>query len=327
MASGARLRDLGLSVPVTEVLDAALWRSRYAHAIALGPEVQTQLTTQLCRVEGMNELDTAALLDELNGQLSAAINEIPEEVIRWHLRVSLSELEVKLGIPMGIVIVKSNPVDEGLVQGVHYDRMEPRRPYTHSDARTWYRIDIPSSVISVERVRGFYFDQLVWEFSPGTDTINQVHLEWAAQGGLHIIPVNFQNIVVSQPGGGGTYGVWHTLALQRSPVPDFWAVDYTLGPRDRQSGQCGHVPAVLAHWVGANAAITLLSIGGAAKSQGLTSSSLSFDGFSKSVGLQASAIYGLNSALEEVYRQATKRIDWNQIKRALKGIRVRPYGY
>jgi hypothetical protein len=271
----------------------------------------------------------------------AGVQEIPDSTIRWHLRAALSELEVKLGIPMGVVIAKADPTGqgnstaeaelakEGLVKGVDYDKIVPRLPYTHGEGMTWYRIDVPSSVISIERVRAYYYGQLIWEFSNQRGNIEQVRLEWPTQGSMHLLPINFQSVIVTQgPGSStGNYGVWHTLALHQSPVPDFWAVDYTLGPTDRQTRTCGHIEAVLADWCYAVASIKLLSMGGLAKSAGLTSTSVSFDGFSKSVGLQASAIYGLNSALEHVYEEATKRIDWKHIKRYKKGLRLRPYSF
>lgn len=324
-----RLRTLGLSVPVSEVLDPAKWKARYAHGIALGAEAQSTLITSLCSVRGLNDADARAAAA---AEVTTVVDEISDDVIRWHLRAALSELEIKLGMPMGVVICKADPAphstleSEGLIQGVHYDRKVPRLPYTHGEGRNWYSLPAPSGVISVERVRAFYYGQLIWEFSAARENIDQVRLEHPTQGAIHLLPINFQAMIVLGEGS-GNYGVWHTLGLHRSPVPDFWALDYTLGPQDRQTGQPGHIEAVLAHWVYCVAGMTILSMAGLAKSQGLTSTSVSFDGFSKSIGLQASAIYGLNSALEHVLENATKRIDWKQIKRAKKGLRIRPFSH
>jgi hypothetical protein len=323
----ARLRNLGLTVPVTEVLDPELWRSRYAFGITLGQDAlelpssrnRGPLGNALCSFGG----------DELADAVEDGIGQIPEEVIRWHLKTALSELELKLGIPLGVVICKADPVDEGLRPGVDFDKVVSRRPYTHGEGMTWYKLDLPSSVISVERVRAYYYGQLIWEFDQDRGNMEQIRVEWSRQGAVHLLPINFQSVIVTQGPGtsSGNYGVWHTLALHQSPVPDFWAVDYTLGPVTTQTGECGRIEAALAHWVYCVAGMTLLSMGGLAKSQGLTSTSVSFDGFSRSVGLQASAIYGLNSALEHVLEQATKRLDWKQIKRSKKGLRIRPYSF
>ena len=51
------------------------------------------------------------------------------------------------------------------------------------------------------------------------------------------------------------------------------------------------------------------------------------DGVSRSIGLQASAIYGLNSALEHVFDELVKRIDFKALRLQKKGLRVIPYGY
>lgn len=336
--TATRLRQLGLSVPVSEVLDPKLWRERYAFGVVLGAQQQGALITSLCSVRGMSRTEAQAVV----GEVTEAISEIPDHVIRWHLRARLSDIGLKLGLPMGVLICKADPTadgtesaeeallaQDGLRLGADYDKVVPRLAYTHGDAINWYRIPLPSSLISVERVRAFYYGQLVWEFSESRGNTNLIRIDHPQQGGVHLLPINFESVIVThnQGIGSGNYGVWHTLALHKSPVPDFWAVDYTLGPRDKQTGQIGHVPAVLADWVYAGAGITLLSIGGLAQSQGLSSSSLSFDGFSKSVSLQASAIYGINSALENVFKETQKNIDWKRLKVALKGIRIRPYSF
>jgi len=293
------------------VLDPKLWRARYANGIVLG--ASSSLSTA-DRVKAAKE--GISLVDELAG--------IPDDTIRWHLRAALSELEVKLGVPMGIQIIKAMPLDAGLVKGQHYDKLEPRRPYTHSETRAWFRIDIPGSVISVERIRAYYFDRLVWNFAD--DELDQVLLEHPKEGGIHIMPRNLQSVLISTTSmGAGNYGIWETINLQHSPVPDFWAVDYTIGPVT-QSGKPGHVEAILAHWVSCVAGILLLSQGGLAQSQGLTSSSVSMDGVSRSISLQASAIYGINSALEHAYEAAEKRINWKQIRALKRGLRVYMYG-
>jgi len=173
-------------------------------------------------------------------------------------------------------------------------------------------------------VRGFYFGQIVWELSSTRGNINQVRLEAPVQGKARVLPINLSALLLT-PGFPG-YGVFHTLMFGQHVIPDFWAVDYTMGPIDRHTGEPATVPAVLADWIYATAGIKILSMAGLAKSQGLSSTSTSFDGFSKSVGLQASAIYGLNSALEHVLEEHQKRIDWKRISLWQNGLRVLPYG-
>jgi len=310
--SGSSHRNLGLSVPVTECLDPKLWRARYANGLALG---QSSHLTVAERVKAAKE---GKKVDDL-------LATIPDDVIRWHLRAALSELEIKLQTPMGIQVIKSVPLDDGLVRGVHYDKLVSRRPYTHGEAYTWFRLELQNSVISIERVRAFYFDTLVWSFEG--DQLEQIQLEHPKAGVAHIIPRDLQSVIVtSNTMNSGNFGIWETINLHHSPIPDFWAVDYTIGPVTQQ-GDVGQIEAVLAHWVYCVAGILLLSMGGLAQSRGLTSTSVSMDGVSRSISLQASAIYGINSALETAYEKATKRINWKQIRAAKRGMRIWMYSH
>jgi hypothetical protein len=328
-------RDLGLTIPVTEALDPKLWRERYAFGLVLG---NNTLSGEALKTSRLQEL-LAAKKDDPKTKagaaaaaaepLAALVDDLPDDTIRWHLRAAMSELEVRLGIPMGIEIIKSLPVDPGLVKGVDFDRAEPRRPYTRTDQRNWYQIPLAESVISIERVRAFWFDTLVWEISTDQDNLELIKLEWPTAGSAHILPNVLSNLLITSPGisgiGAGDFGAFQLVHGWASPLPDVWAVDYTRGPMTK-TGQIGHIEVVLAHWIYAVAGILLLSIGGLAKSQGLTNASISIDGLNRSVGLQASAIYGINSALEEAYKKATDRIDWKRLRTYKRGLRVRPYG-
>lgn len=330
MSDGLTRRVLGLSVPVTELLDPALWRERYAFGVALGPDSaqadapNNALLELMCRKTG-SRTKGAQLLEDTQSILRDRIDGLPDDMIRWHLRAAMSELEVKLGMPMGVTVYKSDPVDEGLIQGQHYDVQFPRMPFTREQANTWYRFDLPSNVISIDRVRLYWYDQLVWLISSEADNLNLVQLEHPKQGSGHILPTTNSNVLISAPGlANGNYGAYQLLNSTAMAVPSVWSIDFTCGPRD-QYGGVGRVEAVLAHWVYAAAGILLLSIGGLARSQGLTSASVSMDGLSRSVGLQASAIYGVNSALENALKEATKRIDWKALRTYKQGLRVLSY--
>tara|TARA_R110000824_G_scaffold54028_2_gene149066 strand:- start:20052 stop:20954 length:903 start_codon:yes stop_codon:yes gene_type:complete len=256
---------------------------------------------------------------------ATAIDSLSDDTIRWHLRAALSELEVRLGIPMGIEIIKSLPIDEGLVKGVDYDRAEPRRPFTRSDQRNWFQIPLAESVISIERVRAYWFGTLVWEISTAQENVELVTLEWKTAGSAHILPTALSNLLITSPIGGGDFGAFQLINGWASPLPDVWSVDYTRGPMTK-TGEVGQVEAVLAHWCYCAAGILLLSQGGLAQSKGLTNASVSIDGLSRSVGLQASAIYGINSSLEEAYKKSMERIDWKRLRIYKRGLRIRPYG-
>lgn len=313
-------RTLGLTVPVTDAIDPKLWRELYAFGITLGPGSRTRtlserMSAAKCRVKtkqcGDSDQDT---LDDL-------VTELPDAVIRWHLRAALSELELKLGVNMGIQVVRSKPLDENSGQA---DKVIGRLPYTHGEAQAWYRIDLPhNNIISVERVRGFYYSQKVWEISGDHMNEDLIRLEWSRPGTIHILPTNLQSIAVTQ---GGNYGVWETIHLHRSPIPDFWAIDYTTGPIAR-TGEVGKIEAALANWVYCAAGIMLMSIGGMGASKGITSTSTGIDGLSRSVSLQASAMYGINSALETRMKEANERINWKQLRVAKRGIRVKMFSF
>ncbi len=312
------IRTLGLSVPVSDILDPELWKARYAVGIQ-GFGVP---------LEGAGTLTGALSTKVGTDALADLVGRIPNSTILWHLRVALSELQMKLNIKLGIEVIKSDPVDPGLVLGVHYDRFHPRIPYTRGETLQWFLISLPHKpVVSVERIRGFYFGQKVWEISDSQDNRSLIRIEHPKQGSIHILPTQLESLIITNNAtGAGNYGIWETINLHTSPVPDFWAVDWTAGPVD-VNGEVGKIEAVLAHWVYTVAGLTLLSIAGLAASKGLSSSSVSFDGISRSVSLQASAIYGLNSALEEVFRQTQKRIDWKQLRMQKQGLRIRKYSY
>ncbi len=306
MAASARI--LGLSVPVTEVLDPKLWKERYAYGVLLGA---VQSEWQKVNRGG-----------DVRRELVKRIDEVPLEVIRWHLRAALSELEMKLGLPMGVVICKSKPVDDGLVVGRDYDKEVPRLPYTLSDNENWWRIDVPAGCISIERVRAYYFGTRIWEFSEAQGNLDLVRLVWPRHGVAHVLPTNLASIIVSPEGRGG---IFNTVYANRTNVPDFWAVDYTLGPVSKQTGEVGHIEAVLANWVYCAAGILIHNLASMAVSKGITSSSVSMDGVSRSINLQASAMYGMSSALEHVFDEAMKRIDWKALRTHKRGIRVKSY--
>ncbi|MGB0972403.1 MAG: hypothetical protein ACPGVG_15800, partial [Mycobacterium sp.] len=251
---------------------------------------------------------------------------LTDDVIRWQLRVAMSELEMKLGIPFSIQVCKSAPVDDGLIKGRDYDKIVPRMPYTVDSAWEWYRMTLPGSVISVERVRAFYFNQMIWEFTPENGGAENIKLEWPRQGSVHLLPNEFTSVFLGPgPLFWGSGAVWQAIHQINQPVPDFWAVDYTIGPVTRD-GQVGQLEDVLIDWVYCVAGMKLFSIEGIARSKGLSSASVSLDGVSRSVGLQASAIYGLNSALEHVLDEATKRIDWKRIRTSKRGLQAYMYG-
>lgn len=324
-------RTMGLSVPITDALDPVAWRQRYAYGVVLGqgePIAETDSVAQILGCDaGRGRAKTAAgRAVEAQSLITQAANDLPNDVIRWHLRAALSELEIKLGLPMGIVITKGDPVDPGLTLGVDYDKTEPRRVFLDSERRDYYRIDLPAGVISVERVRAYWFGQPVWSISATDSNLGLLRLEHPGTSSLHILPTQAATLLVAMPTlSTPAYGAMQMISGYPSPLPDVWSVDYTMGPRTR-FGEIGQIEAALVHWVYCKAGIVLLSVGGMASSRGLTSASLSIDGLNKSIGLQASAMYGINSALETRLKEAAEALDIKALRAYKRGLRVRPYG-
>jgi hypothetical protein len=317
--------NLGLAVPPSEVLDPAMWRARYAWGIALGAAQTRDRGSLYSRLEAARCRDSEVLdeLDDDEAALTKFVGDIPDDVIRWHLRAAMSEAEYALGMPMGINVCKARPADDGLVLGTHFDELVPRLPYTRTEAHSFFRIDLPRrGIISVERIRAFYYGTETWDISNDNGTLDQIKLEWTNEGTLHIIPTNLEALVISS---GGNWGVWDLINTGgRSPVPDFWAVDFTYGPVTRD-GQVGKIPSVLANWIYCAAGLLVLGQSGMAQSRGLTNTSISIDGISRSVGLSASAQAGLYGALEKSYDAAMQRIDFKKLRAQMRGLRLRPY--
>lgn len=300
-------RALGLSMPVAEVLSPERWRTRYAHGVLLGA---IRREWRIVNRGG-----------DPQRELERVVNALPDDTIRYHLAAVLSEVEVKLGVPMGVVICKSPPLDDGVVQGVHFDRLLERRPFLERGGIAW-RIPAPPGLVSIERVRSYFYGQKLWEVSAAEGNIGDLEISWARQGVATIAPTATTTVIIGE--------ALRTTLLQRvygmqTAIPDFWAIDCTLAPTDRNTGIVGNIPLVLAHYVACAASRPLLSLASMAVSQGVTSSSVSLDGVSRSISLQASAMYGMNSALENVYKEAIERIDWKQLSMALRGVRVRGY--
>ncbi len=307
----ALYRTLGLTVPVSELLDVAKWRDRYAWGVPLaGAEAFTP--TQRLQ-ESCGRLNEAC-----DGQVRTLIAQIPDAIVRWHLRAALSELEVKLGIPMGIVVVKTPPLDTGVTLGQHFDKLGQRLPFYYQDAAEYWKLSLPYSVLSVERVRGVYFGTTIVTLA-GSSVI----LEWPGPGAAHINPIDMRTAL-----SGATYAntyasdLFTDLWRMREQVPDFWAVDYTIGPRDKFTGESGKVEVVLAHWVGLRAAKLLINLAGTASAQGVASTSLSMDGITRAVTLSQSAMYGVNSAYELVLQSYTDSIDWKSLREVKRGLPV-----
>jgi hypothetical protein len=97
------------------------------------------------------------------------------------------------------------------------------------------------------------------------------------------------------------------------------------GPCDQATGTPGMIEAVLAHWVFLRAGKLIINMAGTAYGQGVVSTSISSDGFSRSVTTSQSAMYSINSAMEIVFQSFTDSIDWKALRTYKRGLKV--YGF
>lgn len=313
------MASLGLTIPVPEVIDPALWRERYVFGHQLGLELKFAAGIHADAIE-------AAMID-LAGRL-------PEHVIAWHLRCSLGELGNKLGVSFERLVVKSEPLDDGLRAGIDYDVVQQRIPLTRHSVENNYRIELCESILSVERVRLYIGDNLVFTVHNPSTGAASIRIHDQRNGVLYIVG---QADATMQMGAWGNasgalplgnrgfanamYSTLVTGIQPRGSIPGAWSVDYVKGPISHE-GIPNRIDVALANWVALNAGRLMLGISGGSQAGGLGSSSVSIDGVSQNAAVSQSAMYGLNAPMETAFEAITKLIDWNMYRRRLRGIHV-----
>lgn len=329
MPAVATHRNLGLTVSIAEILDPDLWRAGYAFNLVLGEGTRPVEDTLIAaagagcvprvRAETMRGIEIETAVDET----CTAAAELDDTTIRMHLRAAASEMEICLQVPLGTVVCKSTPIDDGLVRGNHYDREVPRLPYRTSDVANYYQINLPPGVISVERVRAFWFGQVVWTISGGSAAIS---LEHPGTASLHLMPLTGALFALWPLTGTPIYSLMQHLISSPTPLPSVWAVDYTLGPVTG-TGVPGHIEAVFAHWIRMKAALTLLPLAGAGRTKGIAGVSLGMDGLSESIQLAGGGSRSIWVALEDAYQRALDSIDLGKLAVYKRGLVVRGMGH
>lgn len=301
-------RCLGTTCPVAEVINPTLWRKRYAWGVNLGGSSDIKAAIKRCG-------GTAQDIEDLK----RLVEGIPLDVIAYHLKAALSEVEVKLGISMAIRRYRSMPDADGLVLQRDYDLRSEPIAFNPATSRGFIRLDLPPSLLSVERVRGVVWGNTVLDWGAETSGVD-IQITDGQRGEIHIAPSSMSTLYSS-------FGTLAPMIMNgNQPIPGFWRVDYTCGPWAKYDGKDmpGRIELVLADWIGLTAGVKLLSLAGTAAGGGIASGSLSVDGLSKSFSTTASAMYGLNSALEAVYKEAAERIDWRALRSYKNPVRVIP---
>jgi hypothetical protein len=299
-------RCLGTTCSVAEAIDPALWRKRYAWGVALGGSVDLKAAIRRC---GGTERDLEDLKRLVEG--------IPLDVIAWHLRSALSDAEIKLGISMAIRRYKGMPTEDGFVLQRDYDLRSEPIAFNPATSRDFIRLDLPPSLLSVERIRGVAWGNVVLDWTPETTGVH-IDIVDGQRGEVSVTPTELRSLSVA-------FGaVGPAVLAQNRPIPGFWRCDFTCGPWAKYDGKDmpGRIELAIADWIGLTAGVRLLSLAGTASGGGIASASLSVDGLSKSFSTTASAMYGLNSALEAVYKEAADSIDWKALRAYKNPMRV-----
>lgn len=290
-------RNLGLEVHVADLLDPRRWVERY-----FWPVVDNAAATPHPRLAGKTMLDA-----------------VPPASIANALASSLASMSRHVGIDFALVRHRAPPVEDGARQGDDYDVLDDRLPYVGSRVSgIGYQLHLPPNVVSVSRVRGVVFGEAIVDVDADDADTGEIVAVNRQQGAFVVRPATVSPISAG--------GAWANLIRFAREIQAFWAVDYVTGYVSAISGRAGYVPADLADYVCLDAGIQLLNMLGTMATKGVSSTSLGFDGFSKSVSLQASAMYGVNSALEKVFIDRMQRIDLEHARSHYRGIQVCRYG-
>lgn len=319
------ISNLGLTVNVAEILDVKAFRETFFFGTVLEHAISSSSDFIRTSVD-WNTLPPDRRPKDAAEARAIVVNtmrgNMPDTAVLEHLRSALSWAEVQVGIPLQISRIVSEPVDDGVREGIDYDEVAPRLAWraSHSDFMT--RIELPKPILSVQRIRAFVNGQLAWSLSADDYEIT------LARQGVIKLRTSISNVTPSAwvpmyTTINASDNLWQSpLRVHKAPtLPGFWAVDYTTGPII--NGRVGYVPSALRFLVWAHACRYVWSLDGMVISKGIASQSRSIDGISNSASLTASAMYGLNSAIETVTQDYLKAMPWSTLRNKMAGFKIR----
>ena len=153
----------------------------------------------------------------------------------------------------------------------------------------------------------YSLDKLTISPSNGID-VYEIPKDWIEtanliQGQFNIVPIGIGSVYQGLIGSTPANGAWFLSALQFTTfLPAYWGIQYTAGYPD------GKLPRVINEMVGCLAAIEVLGLLGATHAKS-TSTSLSVDSFSQSVGTLGPNLYGPRiQQLTEKYQKLGNRL-------------------
>lgn len=238
---------------------------------------------------------------------------VPDSSVFNHLLGQLGRLSDRLGIRVQTQRVVMEPLDSS--SGT-YDLIAPRVQHVASNEGAFTQIQVTGPIVRVDRVR------MVTPSGSVSKTIETDRVIVAdARNGIINVPSNATWLAVAPREAPRGYTNLFNSALRLNNLdvtPNVWAVDYVKGPSF--DGRAGRLPVSVKFHVWAQTARFLLSLHGNVTSKGVSSQSRSIDGITNSISLTASAMYGVNSAMEEILESYGDMSDVKFMVRRIRGI-------
>jgi len=250
-------------------------------------------------------------------------NPFPTTTIQIYINNNLSYLETFLRVAFRKKIIKSEPVDDGLLLGIDYHEMIRRQPFDQKEALNFYKIKLPHrNVYSVERIRAWILTQQY------TFDSESYRIQWPKEGVIHVFP---SAVFLGAIGGSIMYQTPMQYPLSTvSSMPCFWAIDYTVTPpwgsvddgglEDKLESDTYYMPDELAEWVCKKASINVLSL--ASPTPGVVSRSFNIDGISRNVTTSESKDYGMYTSIMKRYEEDLKGINLKAYRKKFNGLSV-----
>lgn len=207
---------------------------------------------------------------------SGTTHTISDQTIEFHIDKAESEIELKLQIDMGPLVVVTNPED-----GESYDVAEDPYDLDYINARNFFYLSLRRRpIVSVEKIeiRNPFNDQVILNVPLGLPGQGGSWLKLYKQvGQLHLVPQSHALALspLITPGGMTAMHVWLQIANQQ--LPSAFHIDYTSGYADETK-----VPNDLKDIVGWNAAMRIIRLAEVMVKDGMESRSIGVDGLSQS---------------------------------------------
>lgn len=236
---------------------------------------------------------------------------IPDGPYTMQINAAIDNLEGKLGVSLRKKIVKTHP-DAGLTLGEDYDEEGEALAYNKSSMQMYGYVNLPrNNVQSIERVRAYYADQLIYEFPIEWIILKKREGYFALVAGRG----SFQELLIDNL---GHVPLIYTRFIREDSLPGFWAIDYTYG----MDGET-ELPAALVDWIGKTAAISMLGMLSAALARGVSNRSISMDGVSETRGFSLGSGKGLYGEMISTYQDGLdKQLDIKALRRRFRGLKV-----